>query len=777
MSATGLALPRDSARPAPAGARVEVLQRLLVRLLSFAALGVYGVLRWSTLLADGSRGRLFALLGLALLAAGAVSVLSRYSRLACVLVALVPGVLALTLAGLPWSWIVHVRIAVAARAIGDGLAALPGLIVPYSGINQWARTVLVLGGGLLALGGGLLLGFVSLTTARADRRGAALRRAVAAVPLLALAVVPATLLRPQLPYLDGLLLFVLVLVFVWAEDVGRAGAGPALALCAGAGLIALIVAPALELGHPLINYRAAANRLAKAGTVEFNWTQRYGPIRWPRTGRTVLMVRAANPEYWKAENLDVFDGAGWTQGAVVSGADPMTSVSSATVARWTERAQVTVGAMHSSEVIGAGLSSSPSELDQTVFAAASPGTWATAPPLQAGDSYLISVYAPDPSAAQLRAAGTDYPAGLLPGYLTLLVPLTAHQSNVVALGPGRYTPPPLQQVLIAPYGSTPGRAYGPTSLPAGPTLALSPYARAYRLARALERGSRTPYGFALAIKRYLAHGFAYDEATPATRYPLASFLFDTHEGYCQQFAGAMALLLRLGGVPARVSVGFTAGRYDTALHEWVVTDVDAHAWVEAWFPHYGWVRFDPTPASDPALGGKLSRTTAGATLGVAPKSPTGSGTHGLGGSAPGAQRSHRADGTLGVAVSIVFGLLAVALALAGCVLASRRGAAPHDSVLELERALRRTGRPLAPDVTLAALERRFAASPEAAAYVRGLRIARFGGEAAAPTTAQRRALRAQLAAGLGLLGRLRAIWALPPRIRSSAPLWRRLLGA
>ena len=61
----------------------------------------------------------------------------------------------------------------------------------------------------------------------------------------------------------------------------------------------------------------------------------------------------------------------------------------------------------------------------------------------------------------------------------------------------------------------------------------------------------------------------------------------------------MALLLRMGGIPARVAVGFTTGTYDTATHQYVVSDIDAHAWVEAWFPHYGWVRFDPTPAAAP----------------------------------------------------------------------------------------------------------------------------------------------------------------------------------
>jgi hypothetical protein len=55
----------------------------------------------------------------------------------------------------------------------------------------------------------------------------------------------------------------------------------------------------------------------------------------------------------------------------------------------------------------------------------------------------------------------------------------------------------------------------------------------------------------------------------------------------------MALMLRTLGVPARVAVGFTSGSWSKG--EWTVTDHQAHAWVEAWFPGHGWLPFDPTP--------------------------------------------------------------------------------------------------------------------------------------------------------------------------------------
>ena len=120
-------------------------------------------------------------------------------------------------------------------------------------------------------------------------------------------------------------------------------------------------------------------------------------------------------------------------------------------------------------------------------------------------------------------------------------------------------------------------------------------------------------------------------------------------------------------------------------------------------------------------------------------------------------------GSLSPVVLAMLGVLAVALVLA-LVTWTRSGGLDADGLLaELERALVRSGRPISDGVTLVALERRFRSSPGAAAYVRALRMARFAGDGALPTLRQRRALRAQLRAGLGLWGALRALWALPPR--------------
>ncbi|HEU4976720.1 MAG TPA: hypothetical protein VFT50_16620, partial [Baekduia sp.] len=122
---------------------------------------------------------------------------------------------------------------------------------------------------------------------------------------------------------------------------------------------------------------------------------------------------------------------------------------------------------------------------------------------------------------------------------------------------------------------------------------------------------------------------------------------------------------------------------------------------------------------------------------------------------------------------VVVAVVALVAAAAATLAARRRRAlrATGDAELaELRAALARTGRAPTPDLTLHRLEQLLAGSTEARAYLRALRLARYGPEAGTggtggPTPAQRRALRRELGAGLGLRGRLRAAWALPPRPR------------
>jgi hypothetical protein len=76
--------------------------------------------------------------------------------------------------------------------------------------------------------------------------------------------------------------------------------------------------------------------------------------------------------------------------------------------------------------------------------------------------------------------------------------------------------------------------------------------------------------------------------------PLDYFLFTSHTGYCEFFASAMGDMLRSLGIPTRLVSGFGPGTYETTFNAYVVRSEDAHAWVEVYFPTYGWIEFEPT---------------------------------------------------------------------------------------------------------------------------------------------------------------------------------------
>ena len=113
-------------------------------------------------------------------------------------------------------------------------------------------------------------------------------------------------------------------------------------------------------------------------------------------------------------------------------------------------------------------------------------------------------------------------------------------------------------------------------------------------------GATNPYDQAKAIESwFLAKGnFTYTLKPPAAPQgvrPLDYFLFQSHRGYCQDFATAMAVMLRQLGIPSRLESGFRLGGYDDRTHRYLVSTTDAHTWVEAYFPGYGWIPFEPTP--------------------------------------------------------------------------------------------------------------------------------------------------------------------------------------
>jgi transglutaminase-like putative cysteine protease len=151
------------------------------------------------------------------------------------------------------------------------------------------------------------------------------------------------------------------------------------------------------------------------------------------------------------------------------------------------------------------------------------------------------------------------------------------------------------------------------------------------LAAQWTRGSATPYDKAAAIESVLrnARFFHYTLKPPAPPagqpiWPLTFFLTTSHSGYCQYFAAAMGAMLRAVGIPARLINGYGPGTAQNAESHgttvdtiWTVSSNDAHTWVEAYFPGFGWIPFEPTPPSPagdyhPFARGPLGPAGAGA---------------------------------------------------------------------------------------------------------------------------------------------------------------------
>ncbi len=118
------------------------------------------------------------------------------------------------------------------------------------------------------------------------------------------------------------------------------------------------------------------------------------------------------------------------------------------------------------------------------------------------------------------------------------------------------------------------------------------------LASRVTDGMETPYGKAKALEDYLRNNYPYNlrvDPPPFNADGVDHFLFTLGEGYSEYFASTMAVMLRTVGVPARLAVGYTTG--DRIEHKplFAVTDSHSHAWLEVYFPEYGWIPFEPTP--------------------------------------------------------------------------------------------------------------------------------------------------------------------------------------
>jgi transglutaminase-like putative cysteine protease len=383
-------------------------------------------------------------------------------------------------------------------------------------------------------------------------------------------------------------------------------------------------------------------------------------LRGKLSHAVVMRVRAERPSYWVGESFDAWNGQSWSSSTRATGTITNSSpfvLPLLSGANFTGRTDLQTFYVTTSTADLIFHAESASELwfpTSTVFYSED-GTIVSPIGLGRGAVYTVESTVAIPTANDLRhAAGAGLPATQARRYLQL---------------PQHY-----------------------------------PQAR--ELAESVTAGDTTTYDKVEALISWIGAHTRYSTNIP----PLPpgadtvnEFLFGNRVGYCEQISTALAVMLRTLNVPVREVVGYVPGPYNPVTDLYTIQADDAHAWVQVWFPGYGWQSFDPTaavPLANPDPGATAVHDIAGA-LGRIPVWPT-------------------------TAAIVLVGL--------GAALISWRRSRPatwaEQVARDVERAGRRAGRPRRPSETLveyaAALDglsgegslacQRLAAEVEASAY-------------------------------------------------------------
>jgi Transglutaminase-like superfamily/TgpA N-terminal domain len=629
--------------------------------------------------------------------------------------------------------------------IDRGLAGLGGDVdYPYAGEEPWSRLIL-LAGLVCPLALAAALAFWPRRTPRLGTRTGALALLIA-VYAAAAAIDPG----PE-PLLAGLALLVMMVAWLWLPDLGRRAAVITTTLVAALGALALSIAAALD-GRPWLDYRQW-ELAAPSDPRSFIWDHSYGPLT-PRDGTPLISVRSAELHYWRASVLDDFDGYAWRRSRTDVGQPALelpAAVDRASVARgpqrpnpdWLVRAELTLRELRSDLAIAPGtlISADGIELDPTPNGT----TLVEDAPLGEGDNYTVVAYAPNPSGNQMRRA-PDAGGGALARHTAIGLPASGSGGT--------------ERSVVVP--SRGGQS--PSGERAVQRLARSSYGGVFELARRLTARARTTYDAVKAIEAHLRSSYDYIEGVRPKGLPLRSFLFEERAGYCEQFSGAMALMLRMLGIPSRVAAGFAPGTPD-GPDRYLVRDLDAHSWVEVYFSGIGWVPFDPTPGIAPAelqvTGSDAPSAAAGTPAERRPPSPA---------TAAPRAAAPRSTGDVPLwpfAIALALSLTTAVGPMVARILRHRslsRSEAAAASTWELAAALERLGWSLRPRSTLRGVEDvlRAARRPAAATYAAKLRAIRFGTEGRLPSLSERRRMRRELRRLAGWKAILGSYLIIPP---------------
>jgi transglutaminase-like putative cysteine protease len=431
---------------------------------------------------------------------------------------------------------------------------------------------------------------------------AARRPLPAALALLVGAGWPATLLTGGEYARGGALLAGLLVLVTGLSDRPRAGA---LAAVAGVAVVLAGVAastsPALARGE-FLTWQSwdLYTHQQRPVDVSYVWSSNYSGLTFPRKTTVVLRIKAPDrPQYWRATELSTIVDGRWLEDTAPQqqstgylGEPGLVGPQAANQSNWIEQ-RVTVEGLRDTHLVAADVPVrfDDSKLGLTAYDPA--GVAYVGKGLERGDVYRAWSYEPQPTPAELAHSRPIYPQ------------LIRVQRKYLEVS---------QRVWVPPFG-TPGRRAAIERLftTSARAYELAPYRPLYLEALRQAGDARSPYAAAVALESWFRSSgdFLYDPhppPPPAGVPALVDFVKRTQSGYCQHFAGAMTLMLRYLGVPARVAAGFSSGHYDNG--EWVVTDHDAHMWVEVWFRGWGWVPFDPTPGRGGLSGGYSASSKA-----------------------------------------------------------------------------------------------------------------------------------------------------------------------
>lgn len=287
----------------------------------------------------------------------------------------------------------------------------------------------------------------------------------------------------------------------------------------------------------------------------------------------VMRVRANRPDFWRGQTFDTWDGRVWRQSDQrirPSGGDMPIEL---------------VGAPETRDVFSDGR-----DFVQTVYVE------------EMGPNLIFSAYSAkrvyfsdrrvfEMSDGTIRTA-VHLPKGSVYTVVSQRPPVT--EADLRASGSGQFGRD--DEALVARY----------TQLPAGVPERVS------ELADHLFAQAPNRYDYVRAIEGWMAANTSYTldiPPLPAGADAVEQFLFVDKQGFCEQIASSLVVMLRSQGIPARLTVGYAPGQRNPFTGMWEVRARDAHAWAEVWFPGLGWQAFDPT-ASVPLAGDPFSSGAA-----------------------------------------------------------------------------------------------------------------------------------------------------------------------